>query len=108
MLLSLSLVLSAGFSSAASIAPVKRQSPPATVLVGLPNTVLVTDFDGLNFNLVANSTLEGTIPSWMAFREPNLLYVVDQNSTNTRLFNVSPHFSLSHGSSTVANSSTPA
>lgn len=92
MLLSLSFVLSAGFSSAASLAPVKRQAPPAKVLVGLPNTVLVTDFDGLNFNLVANSTLDGTNPSWMAFREPNLLYVVDENSNNTRLFNVKSHF----------------
>lgn len=47
------------------------------------------DFDGSSFEIVANETIAGTSASWMLFKEPNLLYAVDENSNTTRLFNVS-------------------
>lgn len=46
-------------------------------------------FDGTKFEIVANDTIAGTSASWMLFKEPNLLYAVDENSNTTRLFNVS-------------------
>lgn len=46
-------------------------------------------FDGTSFEIVANDTIAGTSASWMLFKEPNLLYAVDENSNTTRLFNVS-------------------
>ena len=56
---------------------------------GPTGAVLGADFDGTSFNIVANNTVEGTSASWLLFKEPNLLYAVDENSENTRLFNVS-------------------
>jgi hypothetical protein len=87
MLFAPALVLSAGLAAAASIP--KRQIPLAKVLIGAPGSVIAADFDGVNFNIVANVSEEGTNPSWMAFREPNLLYAVDEFNENTRLFTVS-------------------
>jgi hypothetical protein len=82
-----SLLATAALASAASIP--KRQAPLAKVLVGVPGSILATDFDGLAFTLVANVSQPGTNPSWMAFRQPNLLYAVDEFSNVTRLFTVS-------------------
>lgn len=61
------------------------------VLVGGGPTGMVgaADFDGKSFKMVANDTIAGTSASWMLFKEPNLLYAVDENSNTTRLFNVS-------------------
>lgn len=61
------------------------------VLIGGGPTGMVgaADFDGKSFKIVANDTIAGTSASWMLFKEPNLLYAVDENSNTTRLFNVS-------------------
>lgn len=96
MRFSLGLLLSAALAGAASIP--KRQTPLAKVLVGVPGSVLAADFDGVAFTLVANVTQAGTNPSWMAFREPNLLYAVDEFSNNTRLFTVRPVLPIAAGS----------
>lgn len=61
------------------------------ILIGAPTGLIgALDFDANNpgFTLVANSTINGTSPSWMAFQEPNRLYAVDENTNTTRLFNV--------------------
>lgn len=54
---------------------------------GPSGIVGAADFDGASFNLVANDSTAGTSASWMAFKEPNLLYAVEENSNDTRLFN---------------------
>jgi 6-phosphogluconolactonase (cycloisomerase 2 family) len=55
---------------------------------GPSGTIAAADFDGSTFKIVANNTIAGTSPSWLLFREgTNLLYAVDENSNNTRLFN---------------------
>lgn len=61
------------------------------ILLGGGPTGLVgaADFDGSSFNIVANNTIAGTSASWLLFKEPNLLYAVDENSDQLRLFNVS-------------------
>lgn len=70
-----------------------RQAPAAPartkLLLGAPNQVLVADFDGAAFSVVANATDEGTNPSWLAFKEPNLVYAVDEMNAVTNLFVVS-------------------
>ncbi|KAF3765229.1 putative isomerase YbhE [Cryphonectria parasitica EP155] len=48
------------------------------------------DFDGESFDIVAHHTIAGTSASWLLFKEPNLLYAVDENSNTTRLFNFDP------------------
>lgn len=76
----------------ASAAVITRQAAPATpakVLIGAPGTIAIADYDGKEFKVVANDSQPGTGPSWMAFKEPNLIYAVDENSNSTRLFNVS-------------------
>jgi hypothetical protein len=89
MLFSTLLLSAAALASAATIPAMKRQQAPlAKVLIGAPGSILAADFDGLQFTLVANVTQAGTNPSWMAFKEPNILYAVDENSNNTRLFTV--------------------
>ncbi|MBE3047040.1 hypothetical protein IMZ48_31840 [Candidatus Bathyarchaeota archaeon] len=59
------------------------------LLIGAPNQILVADFNGTSFSVVANATDEGTNPSWLAFREPNLVYAVDELSALMSLFVVS-------------------
>ncbi|CAI4218995.1 unnamed protein product [Parascedosporium putredinis] len=73
-------------SPAADLA--KRQVPgvPTKLLLGVPNSVLLVDFDGITFSVAANATEAGTNPSWLAFREPNLLYAVDEFNAVTKLF----------------------
>lgn len=81
-------LLAAPLAAAASL---PRQAPapaPTKVLVGAANQILVADFDGTEFTIVANATEEGTNPSWLAFREPNLLYAVDELNAVTNLFEV--------------------
>lgn len=79
-----------------------RRHPPADnygvkkILIGggPSGTISIADFDGSNLNIVANNTIAGTSASWLLFKQPNLLYAVDENSNTTRLFNVSwsrPH-----------------
>ncbi|GJC81143.1 putative 6-phosphogluconolactonase ARB_02015 [Colletotrichum liriopes] len=77
-------------ATAASAAVISRQDAPVTaakVLIGAPGTIAVADYDGKEFKIVANNSQPGTGPSWMAFKEPNLIYAVDENSNSTRLFN---------------------
>lgn len=59
------------------------------LLGGGPSGIVgAADFDGASFNIVANDSTLGTSASWMVFKEPNLLYAVEENSNDTRLFNV--------------------
>lgn len=55
---------------------------------GPSGTISVADFDGSSFDIVANNTIAGTSASWLLFKEPNLLYAVDENGNTTRLFSV--------------------
>lgn len=55
---------------------------------GPSGTIAAADFDGKTFDIVVNNTIPGTSASWLLFKEPNLLYAVDENSATTRLFNV--------------------
>lgn len=69
----------------------KATNDSKKILLGGGPTGLVgaAAFDGSNFDIVANNTIAGTSASWLLFKEPNLLYAVDENSDQLRLFNVS-------------------
>jgi 6-phosphogluconolactonase (cycloisomerase 2 family) len=60
------------------------------VIVGAPGQILSYTYDGTSFGNVANVSQTGTAPSWMIFKHPNLLYAVDENSNETRVFNYNP------------------
>lgn len=84
-----SLLIPASAASAAVIGRQSSTSASAKLLIGQPWAISLADYDGKEFKIVANKTEEGTSPSWMAVKEPNLLYAVDENSNFTRLYNVS-------------------
>ncbi|KAJ0297960.1 hypothetical protein COL516b_010326 [Colletotrichum fioriniae] len=76
-------------AAAASAAVIGRQDAPtasAKVIIGSTNTISVADYDGKSFKIVNSNITESTGPSWMAFKEPNLLYAVNENAFNLRLF----------------------
>ncbi|KAF7534603.1 hypothetical protein G7054_g6070 [Neopestalotiopsis clavispora] len=76
------------------------------LIVGAPGEILAYDYDGTTFANTANSSSAGTAPSWMLFKEPNLLYAVDENSNTTRLYNYDPSSdSLSSDPVSIGNGS---
>lgn len=79
-----------GTAAAAALNRKTNSSAVQKVLIGGGPTGMVgaADFDGQSFKIVANHTIAGSSASWMLFKEPNLLYAVDENSNTTRLFNV--------------------
>ncbi|KAG7110124.1 6-phosphogluconolactonase like protein [Verticillium longisporum] len=82
-------LLAAAAASAATIRiPAKKQetAPASKVLIGGPGQIIVADFDGTSFDLKAKNSLPGTSPSWMAFKEPNTIYAVDENGKDLRIF----------------------
>ncbi|KAK5947821.1 hypothetical protein OHC33_011162 [Knufia fluminis] len=62
------------------------------LLVGSAGQLRGIDFDGTVFTPRENALVEesGKAASWMIFKEPNLLYAVDENSDQVRLFAYDP------------------
>lgn len=62
------------------------------LIVGGAGQIIALDFDGTAFVPTKdNYTDTGKVASWMAFKEPNRLYAVDENSNGTRLFGFDPN-----------------
>lgn len=102
----------ASTTSAAAMFPSRQRSVNSTtastrkLIVGAPGQILGYDYNGTAFTNTANSSAAGTAPSWMLFKEPNLLYAVDENSNATRLFDYTPsNNSLSSEPVSVGNGS---
>jgi len=64
------------------------QQPLLLIGGGPSGTIAAANFDGTSFNIFANNTIPGTSASWLLFKQPNLVYAVDESSNNTRLFTV--------------------
>ncbi|KAF2709413.1 putative isomerase YbhE [Pleomassaria siparia CBS 279.74] len=82
-----------GLASAAPTTLVTRLNQvmgPKKLIVGAPGQILGYEFNNATFKQTANSSAAGTSASWMAFKAPNLLYAVDENSNTTRLFTFDP------------------
>lgn len=78
-------------AATASAAVITRQdsSSSAKVLIGGSQTIAVAEYNNKEFKITANiSGPDAGAASWMAFKEPNLIYAVDENSNFTRLFKV--------------------
>lgn len=90
--LSLSLLLtSLGVASAGSLIRSRQASnttAPKSLVVGAAGQILTYTYDGAAFTQTSNLTETGQTASWMAFKEPNQLFAVDENSNATRLFHV--------------------
>lgn len=84
-----SSVLCALLTTALGVSAAANDAKKILIGGGPTGMVGAADFDGTSFEIVANETIAGTSASWMLFKEPNLLYAVDENSNTTRLFNVS-------------------
>ncbi|ORY63270.1 Lactonase, 7-bladed beta-propeller-domain-containing protein [Pseudomassariella vexata] len=78
-----------GLASAFPLIP--RQNNTGTerkLLVSTNNLILPFYFkDNTFIQSQANTTLPQVTPSWLALKEPNLLYAVDENTNATMLFN---------------------
>lgn len=72
-----------------SAMPSSTASPNTKLLVGASGQILVAEYDGAGFTFTANHSVPGMVPSWMAFKEPNHIYAVDENSNETSHFTVS-------------------
>ncbi|KAL4723869.1 hypothetical protein ACLX1H_009514 [Fusarium chlamydosporum] len=77
------------FARSSYPAPSASASSPARILLGNPGHIYVADFSPKTgkFEISINATVEGS-PSWMALAKPNVLYAVDENSNELRLFDL--------------------
>lgn len=67
-------------------------TPSRKLIVSGAGQFLALDFDGAAFIPTKdNFTDAGKAASWMAFKEPNRLYAVDENSNGVRLFGFDPN-----------------
>ena len=74
------------------------------LIVSGAGQILALDFNGTSFvPTKSNFTDTGKVASWMAFKEPNLLYAVDENSNGTRMFNYNPKDGSLSGELSVLN-----
>ncbi|KAI1085398.1 putative isomerase YbhE [Whalleya microplaca] len=64
-----------------------RQNTPEShkLVIGTPAQVLTADFDGSKFSITGNHTVAGESPSWLLYKDPNLLYSVNENGIDTNL-----------------------
>lgn len=60
---------------------------PSRLLLSNNGNIFIVDCDGSNAKIIHKEKVDAN-PSWMAFVKPNLLYTVDENSANTRLFHI--------------------
>ncbi|KAL7796115.1 Lactonase, 7-bladed beta-propeller domain-containing protein [Trichoderma ceciliae] len=85
----ISSTLSAALAaSPAFAAPTAGAASPARVVYANSDHIYLASYDGSKFTTTLNSSFSNTNPSWLAFAEPNLLYAVNDISTNTFLYNI--------------------
>lgn len=90
--LSLSLLLtSLGVASAGSLIRSRQANTtttPKSLVVGAAGQILTFTYDGKTFTETSKVAEPGRAATWMAFKAPNQLFAVDENSNLTRLFHV--------------------
>ncbi|KAI0006384.1 putative isomerase YbhE [Xylariaceae sp. FL0662B] len=81
-------LLTLGLASATPFT-MPRQNTPASgsqkLIIGASYQILTADFNGSSFSITGNHTIEGEGPSWLLFKDPNLLYAVNENGNDTNL-----------------------
>lgn len=83
-------LLTLGTASAMPSSLMARQNTSAPELrklvIGAPFQILTADFDGTKFSITGNHTASGKAPSWLLYRDPNLLYAVNENADDLGVF----------------------
>ncbi|KAI1143722.1 putative isomerase YbhE [Hypoxylon sp. FL0543] len=83
-------LLTLGAASAIPSSPMARQNAsapePRKLVIGAPFQILTADFDGTKFSITGNHTASGKAPSWLLYRDPNLLYAVNENADDLGVF----------------------
>ncbi|OTA95666.1 hypothetical protein M434DRAFT_20085 [Hypoxylon sp. CO27-5] len=59
---------------------------PRKLVIGAPFQILTADFDGTKFSITSNHTVSGKAPSWLLYKDPNLLYAVNENADDLGVF----------------------
>ncbi|KAL6850583.1 hypothetical protein ACO1O0_007707 [Amphichorda felina] len=80
------------FSAAAAAMPAMSEraindTTPAQILMASSGQIQVAEYDGQSFTTTLNAPVSGA-PTWVEFVEPNLLYAVDENGSELRLFHL--------------------
>ncbi|KAI2464315.1 putative isomerase YbhE [Annulohypoxylon bovei var. microspora] len=63
------------------------------LVVGNRGQILIVSFDGANFTITGKYVNQNWMPSWMIFKDPNLLYAVNAIGDETSVFKLQPDFS---------------
>ncbi|KAI1339386.1 putative isomerase YbhE [Xylariaceae sp. FL0016] len=81
-------LLTLGLASAAPSNTMPRQGTVVArqLIIGAPYQILTAEYDGSSFSITGSNDTVGSAPSWLRFREPNLVYAVNENSNNLNLF----------------------
>lgn len=94
---SICLLLSAAVSGAVAGPVYRRQADDLSAVKqkviiggGSTNNISIAQFDGAKFNILKSTPLpiNGAAPSWLAFKEPNFIYSVNENGVELSLFTV--------------------
>ncbi|KAI0382775.1 putative isomerase YbhE [Hypomontagnella monticulosa] len=95
MIRSLATFLTLGIATALPSQPIMARddgagcaAPPQArkLIIGTPFQILTANFDGSKFSITGNHTAEGTAPSWMVYKDPSLLWAVNENANDIDLF----------------------
>jgi hypothetical protein len=88
-----SLISMAALTAAGAVLPAAKVSKRADIdhklLVSNSGAIRVLTFDGTAFSEASKYDMEGFVPSWLAFSEPNMIYTYDENSNITYALSVS-------------------
>ncbi|OTA60055.1 putative isomerase YbhE [Hypoxylon sp. EC38] len=83
-------LLTLGTASAMPSSLMVRQNTsapePRKLVIGAPFQILTADFDGTKFSITSNHTVSGKAPSWLLYKDPNLLYAVNENADDLGVF----------------------
>ncbi len=79
-------LITLGMAAAAPSHMMSRQDAPRKLLIGTPAQIISADYTGDKFDLTSKYYEPGTGPSWLLYREPNLVYAVNENGNEVNLF----------------------
>ncbi|KAF3055081.1 putative carboxy-muconate cyclase protein [Daldinia childiae] len=65
--------------------------PLGKLIVGNLNQIILVDFNGTQFSIASRVIIPRWLPSSALFKEPNLLYVVNEGNTETSMFKLTPN-----------------
>ncbi|KAI1250062.1 hypothetical protein MGN70_008513 [Eutypa lata] len=83
---SFTTLMAFGMAAAAPSRIMSRQDATHKLLIGTPAQIVTADFTGSAFTITSKQYQKGTAPSWLLYRNPNLVYAVNENAADLTLF----------------------